>query len=61
MIGAEDDPRGRRILRLEYGGETPAKFILKELQEIEVQLTCREGFPLDYRLTLMMPHPKKLG
>ena len=41
VAGAEDDPRGRRILRLEYGKENPTKFILKELQEIEIQLTCR--------------------
>lgn len=57
----DEDAQGRKILRIEYKGVVETRFILKEYQEIEVRLSCKEGFPLDYRLAIVMPNPKSPG
>jgi hypothetical protein len=61
ILDATVDPLGRSVVKAEYKGEVTTKFILKEMQEIEIKLSCKEGFPLDYQLTLLMPHPRIPG
>jgi len=46
---------------MKYKADVETKFILKEYQEIDVRLSCNEAFPLDYRISIIMPHPEHLG
>jgi len=46
---------------MKYKADVETKFILKEYQEIDVKLSCNEVFPLDYRISIIMPHPEHLG
>lgn len=39
------------------GEKKKIKFYLKELQEIDVRLSGKEGFPIDYQIRLVIPHP----
>ena len=31
------------------------------MQEVEIRLTAKEGFPIDYMIRLVFPHPKNIG
>lgn len=31
------------------------------MQEIDIRLTATQGFPIDYQIRLLTPHPEKLN
>ena len=31
------------------------------MQEVDIRLTAKEGFPIDYMIRLIFPHPKIPG
>ena len=31
------------------------------MQEIDVKLSAKEGFPIDYEVRLVFPHPQNIG
>lgn len=31
------------------------------MQEVDIKLTAKEGFPIDYMIRLIFPHPKNLN
>ena len=49
------------VLDCEYKKGSTTKIILKEMQEVEIRLTAKEGFPIDYMIRLVFPHPEVIG
>ena len=49
-------------MKLEFKGSSQVEtyFVLKELQEIDVQIRCSKTIPYEYKVTLVMPNPNDL-
>jgi hypothetical protein len=54
------DENSRRFVKLDYTSEKPdlkTKFVLREMQEINVQIRSADAYPLDYGFSIVLPHP----
>jgi hypothetical protein len=55
------DEEGKKILKMDYKAKISTKFSLRQYQELDLRLDCKDSFPVDYRLSIILPHPKRAG
>lgn len=61
MASIEQDTEDKKTLKMSYKGKTPAKFSLNLYDSIDLRLDCKDSFPLDYRLSIVLPNPQIPG
>lgn len=60
VLKSDADSNNRKYVKVEFKRDKPAVetfFVLKELQEIELQVRCSKSIPYSYRVVLVMPNP----
>jgi hypothetical protein len=54
------DENSRRFVRLDFTSDTAGfktKLVLREMQEINLQIRSADTYPLDYGFSIVLPHP----
>lgn len=54
------DENLRKFVKLDFTSETgefKTKLVLREMQEISLQIRSVDGYPLDYGFSIVLPHP----
>lgn len=54
------DENSRKFVRLDFTSETgefKTKLVLREMQEINLQIRSADAYPLDYGFSIVLPHP----